>query len=171
MSCRWRLQGVANFYKERKNHIITTQTDHKCVLDSARYLQQRGFEVRPSEHLCMPAATCRRLSGPRCSSVMSGTGTYCLTFAHVPHLAGEVVAWLSDCAWCGGAQLPPNVTSFRGASVTHWDADDAQLTYLPVKPDGLIDMQQLRDAIRPETALVSIMLVNNEIGEPNRIKL
>ena len=39
------LKGVANFYKERKNHIITTQTDHKCVLDSARYLQQRGFEV------------------------------------------------------------------------------------------------------------------------------
>lgn len=39
------LKGVANFYKERKNHIITTQTDHKCVLDSARFLQQRGFEV------------------------------------------------------------------------------------------------------------------------------
>jgi Aminotransferase class-V len=39
------LKGVANFYKERKNHIITTQTDHKCVLDSARHLQQRGFEV------------------------------------------------------------------------------------------------------------------------------
>jgi cysteine desulfurase len=76
------LKGVANFYKERKNHIITTQTDHKCVLDSARYLQQRGFEV----------------------------------------------------------------------------------TYLPVKSDGLIDMQQLRDAIRPETVLVSIMMVNNEIG-------
>lgn len=39
-----------------------------------------------------------------------------------------------------------------------------QVTYLPVKPDGLIDMQQLRDAMRPETALVSIMMVNNEIG-------
>ena len=40
------IKGVANFYKDRKNHIITTQTDHKCVLDSARYLQQRGFQVR-----------------------------------------------------------------------------------------------------------------------------
>jgi cysteine desulfurase len=76
------LKGVANFYKERKNHIITMQTDHKCVLDSARYLQQRGFEV----------------------------------------------------------------------------------TYLPVKSDGLVDLDLLRDAIRPETALVSIMMVNNEIG-------
>jgi cysteine desulfurase len=47
------LKGVANFYKERKNHIITTQTDHKCVLDSARYLQQRGFEVStPSLPAC-----------------------------------------------------------------------------------------------------------------------
>ncbi len=46
------LKGVANFYKERKNHIITTQTDHKCVLDSARYLQQRGFEVGPYLSWC-----------------------------------------------------------------------------------------------------------------------
>ena len=41
-----------------------------------------------------------------------------------------------------------------------------QVTYLPVKPDGLVDLDLLRDAIRPETALVSIMMVNNEIGEP-----
>jgi len=39
------LKGVANFYKAKKNHIITTQTEHKCVLDSCRYLQENGFEV------------------------------------------------------------------------------------------------------------------------------
>ena len=39
------------------------------------------------------------------------------------------------------------------------------ITYLPVKQDGLIDMAQLEAAIRPDTALVSIMTVNNEIGE------
>jgi cysteine sulfinate desulfinase/cysteine desulfurase-like protein len=33
-------KGVAHFYKGKKRHIITTQTDHKCVLDSCRYLQQ-----------------------------------------------------------------------------------------------------------------------------------
>ncbi|KAI7844863.1 hypothetical protein COHA_001516 [Chlorella ohadii] len=76
------IKGVAQFYKEKKNHVITTQTDHKCVLDSCRYLQQRGFEV----------------------------------------------------------------------------------TYLPVQKNGLIDLQQLADAIRPETSLVSVMAVNNEIG-------
>lgn len=76
------IKGVAGFYREKKRHIITTQTDHKCVLDSCRYLQNRGFEV----------------------------------------------------------------------------------TYLPVGPSGLIDLDQLKGAIRPDTALVSIMAVNNEIG-------
>ena len=39
------LKGVARFYKSKKNHIITTQTEHKCVLDSCRALQEEGFEV------------------------------------------------------------------------------------------------------------------------------
>jgi cysteine desulfurase len=38
------------------------------------------------------------------------------------------------------------------------------VTYLPVKPDGLIDLAQLEAAIRPDTGLVSVMAVNNEIG-------
>lgn len=76
------IKGVSRFYKERKRHIITTQTEHKCVLDSCRVLQDEGFEV----------------------------------------------------------------------------------TYLPVKENGLIDLQLLADSIRPDTVLVSIMAVNNEIG-------
>lgn len=82
------IKGVAGFYKDKKNHIITTQTDHKCVLDSCRVLQQRGFEV----------------------------------------------------------------------------------TYLPVRPNGLIDLEQLQEAIRPDTALVSVMAVNNEIGVVQPLK-
>lgn len=39
------LKGVARFYKAKKNHIITVVTEHKCVLDSARHLEQEGFEV------------------------------------------------------------------------------------------------------------------------------
>lgn len=76
------IKGVAGFYKEKKRHVITTQTDHKCVLDSCRVLQQRGFDV----------------------------------------------------------------------------------TYLPVDTDGLIDLEELKAAIRDDTALVSVMAVNNEIG-------
>lgn len=39
-----------------------------------------------------------------------------------------------------------------------------EVTYLPVGTDGLIDLKQLTEAIRPDTALVSVMHVNNEIG-------
>jgi cysteine desulfurase len=76
------IKGVARFYGEHKKHLITTQTEHKCVLDSFRALQSEGFEV----------------------------------------------------------------------------------TYLPVQTNGLIDLDQLKAALRPETVLVSIMGVNNEIG-------
>ena len=78
------IKGVARFFGRsgKKKHIITCQTEHKCVLDSCRHLQDEGFEV----------------------------------------------------------------------------------TYLPVKSDGLIDMAELEASIRPDTALVSIMTVNNEIG-------
>ncbi|MGL5785050.1 MAG: IscS subfamily cysteine desulfurase [Alphaproteobacteria bacterium] len=76
------LKGVARYLYPGKNHIITCVTEHKCVLDSCRHLEQEGFEV----------------------------------------------------------------------------------TYLPVKPNGLVDLDQLTKAIKDTTALVSIMAVNNEIG-------
>jgi hypothetical protein len=43
-----------------------------------------------------------------------------------------------------------------------WD-----VTYLPVEKDGRINLDQLAEAIRPDTALVSVMAVNNEIGMLN----
>ena len=39
------LKGVARFYRERKNHIITCVTEHKCVLESCRHLAQEGFDI------------------------------------------------------------------------------------------------------------------------------
>ena len=39
-----------------------------------------------------------------------------------------------------------------------------RVTVLPPRPDGLIDLDQLRAAILPETVLVSVMAANNEIG-------
>lgn len=78
------IKGVARFFGRsgKKKHVITTQTEHKCVLDSCRHLQDEGFDV----------------------------------------------------------------------------------TYLPVQSNGLISLAELEKAIRPDTALVSIMAVNNEIG-------
>jgi len=39
-----------------------------------------------------------------------------------------------------------------------------EVTYLDVKEDGLIDLDVLKAAIRPDTILISVMFVNNEIG-------
>jgi cysteine desulfurase len=39
-----------------------------------------------------------------------------------------------------------------------------RITYLPVQKDGLIDLDQLKDAMTDDTILVSIMAANNEIG-------
>jgi cysteine desulfurase len=76
------LQGVAHFYKDKRNHVVTLLTEHKCVLDSCRHLEQEGFKV----------------------------------------------------------------------------------TYLPVKPDGLVDLVELEKVVTDKTAIVSVMAVNNEIG-------
>ena len=77
------IKGVANFYKNnQKNHIITLATEHKCVINSCRDLEQEGFNI----------------------------------------------------------------------------------TFLPVQKNGLIDLNKLKQAITKQTALVSVMAINNEIG-------
>jgi len=76
------IKGVAEFYGDKKKHIITCLTEHKCVLESCRTLSEKGFRI----------------------------------------------------------------------------------TYLSVQSDGLIDLNELEEAITHETLLVSIMGVHNEIG-------
>ena len=39
------IKGAAEFHKERGNHIITAQTEHKAVLDTCKRLEKQGFEV------------------------------------------------------------------------------------------------------------------------------
>ena len=44
------------------------------------------------------------------------------------------------------------------------ERDGFEVTYLDVKPDGLLDLDAFKATLRPETILVSVMYVNNEIG-------
>ena len=39
------IKGVADFYGDKKKHIITCVTEHKCVLESCRSLNESGFEI------------------------------------------------------------------------------------------------------------------------------
>ena len=40
------IKGAARYYGKKKKHIITTQIEHKCVLDSCRFLEAtENFEV------------------------------------------------------------------------------------------------------------------------------
>jgi cysteine desulfurase len=76
------LKGAAEAYRHRGNHLITMATEHKAVLDTAKHLEELGYQV----------------------------------------------------------------------------------TVLPPEPDGLLDLDRLRDAITGQTVLVSVMYANNEIG-------
>ena len=46
----------------------------------------------------------------------------------------------------------------------HLEKSGAEVTYLPVKQDGVIDLPALEAAIRPTTILIAIMYANNETG-------
>jgi len=45
-----------------------------------------------------------------------------------------------------------------------------EVTYLPVDKDGIVPLEAVKNAIRPDTVLISVMLVNNEIGSVQPIR-
>lgn len=87
-ACNLALRGVFEMYAVKGNHIITTKTEHKAVLDTCKALEKKG----------------------------------------------------------------------------------ASVTYLDVDVNGIIDLQQLEDAIQPHTILVAVMLANNETGVLQPVK-
>ncbi|AEM73760.1 cysteine desulfurase NifS [Caldicellulosiruptor acetigenus] len=45
-----------------------------------------------------------------------------------------------------------------------------EVTYVPVEPNGIVDPQRIKEAIRDDTILISVMLANNEIGTIQPVK-
>lgn len=52
----------------------------------------------------------------------------------------------------------------------HVEKSGGEVTYLQVKPDGLVDLAELEAAIKPTTILIAIMYANNEIGVVQPVK-
>jgi cysteine desulfurase len=65
-----------------------------------------------------------------------------------------------------GNHIITQVTEHKAVLDTckHLEKEGVRVTYLPVKKDGLIDLDQLRSAITDKTILISLMYANNEIG-------
>jgi cysteine desulfurase len=65
-----------------------------------------------------------------------------------------------------GNHIITQVTEHKAVLDTckHLEKEGVRVTYLPVQKSGLIDLDQLRNAITDKTILISIMYANNEIG-------
>jgi cysteine desulfurase len=52
----------------------------------------------------------------------------------------------------------------------HFQEIGGEVTYLPVNGDGLVDPDDVRRAVRPNTRLISVMMANNETGVVQRVE-
>jgi len=74
---------------------------------------------------------------------------------------------LARCRMQGGGHVISAKTEHHAVlnAIEHLEKHEGfEVTWLNVSRDGIIDVEQLADAIRPETRLVSIMSANNETG-------
>src|SRR6266568_3155788 len=77
------------------------------------------------------------------------------------------VLGLARCRSSGGAHVISNKTEHHAVlnALEHLEKrENFEVTWLNVSRDGIIDLDQLAESIRPETRLVSIMTANNETG-------
>lgn len=57
-----------------------------------------------------------------------------------------------------------------GNVMKHMEEQGYEVTYLPVDENGIVKLEKLKEALRPDTMLVSVMYVNNEIGSVQPIE-
>lgn len=57
-----------------------------------------------------------------------------------------------------------------GNVMKHLEEEGYEVTYLPVDENGIVKLEKLKEALRPDTMMVSVMCVNNEIGSVQPIE-
>lgn len=57
-----------------------------------------------------------------------------------------------------------------GNVMKHLEEEGYEVTYLPVDENGIVKLEKLKEALRPDTMMVSVMYVNNEIGSVQPIE-
>lgn len=57
-----------------------------------------------------------------------------------------------------------------GNVMKHLEEEGYEVTYLPVDENGIVKLESLKEALRPDTMMVSVMYVNNEIGSVQPIE-
>ena len=83
---------------------------------------------------------------------------------------------IRSAAYNGAAKGKKHIisTNFEHHAVLHTlkklEGEGFEVTYLPVDKNGLITAEQVEEAIRPDTALVTMMYANNEVGSILPIK-
>ena len=83
---------------------------------------------------------------------------------------------IRSAAYNGAAKGKKHIisTNFEHHAVLHTlkklEGEGFEVTYLPVDKNGLITAEQVEEAIRPDTALVTTMYANNEVGSILPIK-
>ena len=123
------VKGVAQFYKDKKRHVITTQVHPEAAAPAVveRWWWSGGKLVLLADAACCHA---RSLIHPPPRPPAP---------PHSPH------------------PLPPPLQTDHKCvldSCRYLQQRGFDVTYLPVQKNGLVDMQQLADAIRPDTSLV-----------------
>jgi cysteine desulfurase len=76
------------------------------------------------------------------------------------------IAGVAESCASRGNHIITAVTEHKAVLDTckHLEKDGYRVTYLPVRPDGLIDLDRLKGAFTDQTILVTIMAANNETG-------
>jgi len=136
---------TAHFGNSESSHALGREA--ASALESARQTVAGVLGCRPSEVVFVGSGTEAdnlALRGTAWAARQAGRGSHLITTPIEHHAVGGTVDQLRD------------LFGF-------------QLTRLPVDQYGLVDPDDVSNAIRPDTAIVSIMMANNEIGTVQRM--